>query len=78
MCADFFVDHSTEVAPILLGCASDPFEQQEKRTEAAVRIARTFLFDGRDGRARAAMSHGTGCHTPLLSLKECVVKQLDP
>ena len=64
MCADFFVDHSTEVAPILLECASEPFEQQEK-TEAAVRIARTFLFDGRDGRACAAMSHGTGCHLPL-------------
>ena len=63
MCADFFVDHSTEVAPILLECASEPFEQQKNK--AAVQIVRTFLFKGQDGRACAAMSHGTGCHLPL-------------
>ena len=59
MCADFFVDHSTEVAPILLGCASDPLEQQEKRTEAAVRIARTFFsMGGMEG-------HVLQCHMAL-------------
>ena len=46
MCADFFVDHSTEVAPILLECASEPFEQQKKLSSCA---NSAYLFVQRAG-----------------------------